>query len=143
MAEEKPVVKQLSQPISIDVAEKDTNKWLDAKRVSSSNREVHKDHVEVITDAIVDGILTLKEDNSFSHKLLFPIEGDSSLDTLDYKSRLKISTVHSHLKGVKGGDADGRILAYVSALTSKPAGVIRALDTQDYSISQAIVVFFL
>lgn len=143
MSGDKPVVKELSKKVDIEVAEKDMSTWLDAKRITESGKETYKDQIETITNAIMDGILSLNDDNSFTHNLLFHIEGDSPISTLEYKSRLKVSTVHSHLKGIKPGDADARICAYVGALTSNPSAVIKGLDTQDYSIAQAISVFFL
>ncbi len=54
-----------------------------------------------------------------------------------------MSTIHSHLQGVKPSDADGRVGAYIAALTSTPKAVINCLDTEDYGIAQSIAIFFL
>ncbi len=136
-------VKKLSQKVSLDVAEEEINKWLDCKRVNAKKRESYEDYIETLINAIADGFLTLSEDNALVQKLRFPLENESPLSELSYKPRLKVSTIHTHLNGVKSSDADGRICAYVAALTSKPKDVIKGLDTEDYSIAQAIAAFFL
>lgn len=141
MAEEKN--KQLSQKVSLDVAKKEVDKWLDYKCVNEKKRESYEEQIEILIDAIADGILTLAEDNTLVHKLLFPLEGELPLSELKYKPRIKVSTIQAHLNGVKSKDADGRLCAYVAALTSKPKAVIQGLDTEDYSVSQSIAIFFL
>lgn len=129
--------------VSRDVAKKEVDKWLDYKRVSDKKRETYEDNIETLTDAIAAGDLILDENHSLIQKLVFPIKSEQPVNELEYKARLKVSTVHTHLNGVKSTDADGRICAYVAALTSKPKDVIKGLDTEDYSIAQAIAVFFL
>ena len=79
-------------------------------------------------------------------ELKFPIEdkgGSTAFKTLEYKPRLNMASIHLHLQGVKSADADGRVCAYVAALTSKPKELIKKLDTEDYGIAQAIAIFFL
>lgn len=137
-------VKQLiPKKVSRDVAEKEITKWLDFKRVNDKKRETQSDSVDVLIDAVADGFLTLNDNHTLVHNLIFPIEGELPVRELEYKPRLKVSTVHTHLNGVKSSDADGRVCAYVAALTSRPKDVIKGLDTEDYSISQSIAVFFL
>ncbi len=142
MAEETKV-KKLNTKISPDIAEEEVDKWLDYKHVSESKRETNKAQIEVITNAIADGYLTLNEDHSFTQHLNFPTEGDAPVTELQFKPRLRVKQIHSHLKGVKADDIDARLAAYVGALTSQPNAVIKGLDTEDYSIAQAIALFFL
>jgi hypothetical protein len=47
------------------------------------------------------------------------------------------------MQGVKASDGDGRVCAYVAALSSQPKEVIKHLDTEDYAIATAVAVFFL
>ena len=93
-------------------------------------------------DAFVDGTVTLNENNVITHHLTFPIGDDGSIATLDFVPRIAVGTLHKHLKGVSAGNADGRILAYISALTNKPSGLIGKMDTEDYSIASSIAIFF-
>jgi hypothetical protein len=127
-----------------EVAENEINSWLDYKKVSPGKRESYKDQIELLVDAVGEGFLTLNpETKVLTQTLSSPIGKDEAVKTLDYKPRLKVSSVHNHLKGVKATDADGRILANVCALTSTNSELIKELYTEDYSISQAIALFFL
>ena len=138
-----PIVKNLSKKVSVDIAKEDVDKWLDYKRVKEKKRESYKEQIEALVDGVADGNLILNEKHELVQTLIFPLEGELPLKELNYKPRLKVSTIHQHLSGIKATDADGRICAYVAALTSKPKDVIKGLDTEDYSIAQAIAVFFL
>lgn len=138
--------------ISKEQAEVEINSWLDYKKVSKSKREENKAYIETLVDAMMDGILSMdgeqdkissKEDYmSFTHFLKFPTEGETPLISLRYKARLKVMTVQSVLRGLKGDDSQAFIIAYACALTSQPKALIQALDTEDYKITQAIAVFF-
>lgn len=130
--------------IAREVALADIERWLNYKRVNDRKREEYKDNIDTLVDAVCDGDLVVAEDCTLVHTLRFPIEtGESKTTTLEYKPRLKMSTVHAHLQGVKATDGDGRLAAYIAALTSKPKAVVLALETDDYSISQSIAFFFI
>lgn len=132
------------EKVSREVAEQEVYAWLDYKKVSTKKRESYKEHTDTLVDAIVDGYLSLnKDDMSFEHTLKFPTEGEMLLTKLTYKPRLKVQTVHLHLQNVKSNDADGRLCAYIAALTSKPKELVKHLDSEDYSIGQSIAIFFL
>lgn len=135
----------MAKLVSKDLATEEINSWLDYKKVSDKKRESQKEQVESLIDAIADGSLTFKDDKTFTfvQVLKFQTEGDSPLTKLEYKPRLKMSTIHSHLQGVKSSDADGRICAYIAALTATPKALINSLDTEDYGIAQSIAIFFL
>lgn len=132
--------------VSKEVAQKDIESWLDFKQVSEKKRESNKDSIESLIEAISEGILSLSDDHKIIHKLKSPIEnkdGDVTVESLEYIPKLKVKNTISYLQGVKGTDVDGRLVAYVCALTSKPSSVIREMDTEDYSVSQSIAIFFL
>jgi hypothetical protein len=129
--------------VAREVAEQEINSWLDYKKVSERKREANKDSIETLVDAVADGSLLLREDKTLVHELKFPTDGDKPLTKLEYVPRLKMSTIHNKLQGVKASDPDGRICAYVGALTSQTIALVRSLETEDYSISQAIAIFFL
>jgi hypothetical protein len=127
-----------------ELAEAEVAKWLDHKRVSEKKRESYTDHIEQLIDGFMEGDLILKDDFILVQNLKNPIKGeDSEIKTLEFKPRIKIGAVHNHLTGVKSSDGDGRVCAYVSALTSRPKDLIRSLYTDDYGLCQAIAVFFL
>lgn len=129
--------------ISRDIGQQEIEKWLDYKKISHKKREIQKDHIDSLVDAICDGSISLKDDFTIVHNLKFPTDGELPVKTLEYKPRLKMETIHMHLQGVKSQDADGRLCAHVAALTSKPKDLVRKLDTEDYTIAQSIAIFFL
>ena len=125
-----------------NVAHKEVEKWLDHKRVKPKHRESNPESIENMVDSFEDGTLVLNEDHSINMELAFPIGEAGKIKTLNFKSRLSVGEIHNNLKGVKSGDTDARIYAYIAALTDQPIGVIRKLDTEDYRVASAIVVFF-
>jgi len=130
--------------VSKEVAEAEVNVWLDYKRVSEKKREAYKEQIESLVDAICEGLLSLKEDKTFIYELREPVgSAETKITKLEFKPRLKMGTIHQHLQGVKPSDADGRVCAYIAALTSTTKSVLSQLDSEDYAIPQSIAIFFL
>jgi hypothetical protein len=131
----------IQEKVSPEVAQQEIEAWLDAKRISSRKREEdgYKQAIETLVDGVVAGILTIREDRTIEHALLFPLDGFA--DKLEYKSRITVEAVNSRMKGVK--DGSGRIMATIAALTDKATAVISKLDTEDFGIAQAVAIFFL
>lgn len=130
------------QVITYEKATEEITEWLDYKKIGSKKREATQEMVETLVSAMCEGYLYKKEDESFVQKLKFPLQNEMTVDTLEYKPRLAVKDVQPHLRGVKGDDGDGRLLAHVAALTNKPKELLRALDTEDNNIAQAIAIFF-
>lgn len=133
------------EKISVELAEQEINNWLESKKIFEAERVRQKQSVETLVDAVVNGFLTVKEDGDLQHTLLFPIgsEEKAQVKTLTYKKRLAERDTRKALKGVSPSDVEGRMLAYIQALTDEAAGIIGALDTSDSRIAKSIVVFFL
>jgi hypothetical protein len=127
------------QVVQIEVAQADIERWLDGTMVMNSKRVASKSDIELMTDAICDGLLVVNEDLTLSQKLLYPLEGVSHLT---YKSRLSVGDPASRLKEFKADDVHGMVLAYVATLTQKPNALIKNIDRKDYRISTAIAGFF-
>lgn len=130
------------EKVSREVATEEVNSWLDYKKISDKKRIAQKDQIDSLVDAVCDGTLTLKADKTFVQELKFT-EGENAILKLEFKPRLKMSVIHSHLQGVKSSDADGRIGAYIAALTNMPKSVIGTMDTEDFGVAQSIALFFL
>lgn len=127
-------------------AQEEVDKWLDFKKVKPQKRENNKEQIELMTDAICDGTLVLDDKMNFVHKLSFPLgnpDSEGKIKELTYKPRLMVRDINAKMKGVKANDPDGRIVGYIAALTDQPSGVITSLDTEDNSLAQQIVAFFL
>lgn len=133
------------QKVTIETAIADVNKWLDYKKISEKKRLVQKDQIDTLVDAVVEGNLILNEDNSWKQILKFPLEGEGNLalKELTFKPRIGVSEAQIQLQKFKSSDADGRVMAYVLALTRTATELIKKLDTEDYSVCQGIAIFFI
>lgn len=134
------------EKISREVAQAEVEKWLDYKRVNSKKRETYEDNIETLVESITNGFLTLGEDHVFQHSLKFPItnsDGETTVSTLEYKPRIKVSEIQKYMQGIKPTDGDGRVAGLIAALTGKTKAIVKDMDTEDYTISQAIAIFFL
>ena len=130
--------------VSREVAEAEVQAWLDKKKVFESNRENNKDSVEILVDGVCQGVLSLDQTTwKFTHKLLFPFGDQIKVEELKYHSRLNDKMLKPYLNGVKPSDAEGRLLAYIAALTGQARAVLEELDTADKKIAMAIAIFFL
>lgn len=132
--------------IPMSAAMEEVEKWLEYKKVKPSKREEYADNIEEIAECISLGIITYDEKtNELKHNLQFPLEndkGESMLSELVYKPRIRVKETKPHMKGVKTGDSDGRVMAYLCAVTNQNRMMLENLDYSDYSISSSIVVFF-
>ncbi len=125
------------------IAVNDVNSWLDYKKVSPSKRQANEQSIETMVNAIEDGDLVVNEDKTLTLTLKIPVTGEVKFDTLVFQPRIPVETLHNSLGGVKATDVDARLLAHVSALTSKGKALIKKLDTEDYDVARAIATFFL
>jgi len=122
------------------VAQNEMNKWLDFKKIKAKKREGLAESIEEVIDSIEDGTLRLDEDKKLIQDLSFPLEGVSELV---FKPRIQAVDINAALKGIKMNDNNGRVIAYISALTGRPKTLISKLDTEDMSIGNTLAVFFI
>lgn len=129
--------------VAKEQAEEELNQWLDHKKVFQTMRDEHKDHIDLLTEALMDGIITINlDDYKITHTLIMPPE-NGKLTQLVYRSRLNDNLLSTHLKGVSATDGDARLHAMAAALTDTMKGVISKLDSStDKKIMMAIVTFF-
>lgn len=128
-----------TQPLTASFEE--LNKWLDFKKVAQRKRETYKDAIETLANGISDGLLTVDDKTyAITQTLSFPA-GD--IKTLTFKPRLTVQDIKNKTATLKAGDSDGRMTAYVSALTDVSMGELSKMDTEDYNICQSIAVFFI
>lgn len=123
-----------------DAAEKEIASWLDYKRIKESTREQYKGQIDVLVEAMQYGDITLNATSYvIKQKLSFPVEG--LIDELEYKARMSVGDLNK--VPTKAGDFDGKVVAYIAALTGKGMSHIQKMDSEDYKIGQAIAVFFM
>jgi hypothetical protein len=131
------------QKVDEEVAKQEVESWLDHKKVGPKKREINQGSIDTMVEAICEGYLELKDDKKFVQKLKFPTTGEISIEELTFAARINMVAVSPKMEGVKNGDVDGRLMAYISALTTKPKDLIKRLDSEDLSLAQSIAIFFL
>ena len=130
--------------INRETAEQTVENWLDYKRVKPAKREAYKASIEMLIDSVESGDLILDQStHNWELNLSFPVGEEKVIDKLIFKPRITIGQINQRLRGVKSSDADGRVTAYVAALTGQSTGVIELLDSSDYDVPQSISVFFM
>jgi hypothetical protein len=132
--------------IAREQADLEVTNWLDKKKIFDETRDKYKEYIELIIDAIVNGVLVLDPNTfEFTHDLSFPLgeEGNASIAQLKYKLRINDKMIQPNMRGVKADDADGRLNAIISTLIGQSKAVVSNLDSQDKRISTAIAVFFM
>ena len=129
--------------VSRDVAEQEIESWLSIRKVRQKKIEGNEDQMENLIEAVQEGLISVNDDGVLTQKLNWPVGENDYLKELKYKVRLKVADSHKHLSGLKAGDMDGRMLAYVCALTNQSKTLIGGMDSDDYGIANSIVVFFL
>ncbi len=118
--------------------------FMDFKKISAKTREQQTEGINALIDGVVEGDLSIDATTKeITQVLKFPLDGEIPVKELKYKPRVNIGTIQAHLQGVKATDADGRILAYIAALTGSVKAVIKNLDTEDHAIGQSIALFFI
>lgn len=129
--------------INKEQATKEIERWLDFKRVRPQKRADQESQIETLIECVMHGTVEVDEDCFLVQNLSFGLGNDESIKQLKYKPRLSVFESQKHLKGVSASDADGRLVAYISALTNSSKNVIGQMDSEDISIGQTIALFFL
>lgn len=129
--------------LNLEDASREIENWLDSKKITQQRRKDLESQIELLVSAMMQGSLSINpETNEFIQKLSFEFGKDVKFNELTFKHRMQMATIHLHMKDVKATDADGRLLAHISALTGKNKEIINKMDTSDYAISSAIAMFF-
>jgi len=131
--------------VTIEIAEAEIESWLDKKKILPGLRDARREHINQLVECIQEGVLELNTETfEFTHNLLEPFgSGEKLTSQLVYKPRLNDKQLQPWMKGVRGDDAEGRMLGYVAALTNTNRLLLELMDTADKRISMAIAIFFL
>lgn len=138
-------MQEKTQIVDVETAIADVNAWLDYKKVTQYKRDENKDSIDAIVSGICEGHLSINPDTyEITQKLIFPIKGeDSEITELKLRPRITVEAIDQRMKNVKPGDVNGRIRAYIGALSRQPEGVIGKIDSEDVSITRHIALFFM
>lgn len=129
--------------VNFETAMSDVTRWLEHKRVKQRKIDANAEINEALAYAIMDGQLILRDDFHWELTLTWPI--GQSVDKLIFKPRMSVFDTKQVNKGVKSDDTMGKIVAYVSALTNQPKGIIEKIEmgSDDHEIMTSIAVYFL
>lgn len=133
----------MKEAVTREVAEREIEAWILKKKILPSVREARTENIKQLVDGIEAGVLTLDEEGKFTHILLFEFGDEQKFTQLTYKARLNDKMLATWMKGVKGDDAEGRMLGYVAALTSTNRSLLELMDSADKRIAMSIAIFFL
>ena len=126
--------------VSHEVAEKEVNKWLDFRRVRKKKREENESSIKDMIEAFEEGILSLDEKtNVIKQALIFETAGKK---VFSFKPTMTVGEGQRRLKGIKAGEHQLMLSAYVAELTGEASEIIRQMNTEDYGISRTIAGFF-
>lgn len=130
--------------ISQEVAQSEINNWLKKRKVFKSQIEQNKGSIDLLVDAMVEGLLTYDPTtNKLTQTLLFPLGDGGVTKEIVWGFRLNQEMQDPHMKGLDIQDIEGRFAAMTAALTESPKSLYKKLDTADSKVSKAILVFFL
>lgn len=133
----------MSDKVERSLAEQEITDWLDKKKVSSSVRESNKDSIDLLVDCICDGEMVKGDKDLLEYTLKHQFGEEEKVTKLTFKPRLNDKMLKPYLNGVKANDAEGRLLAYISALTGVQRAILENMDSVDKKVAMAVVIFFL
>ncbi len=142
------------QVITLEKAQEEVQKWLDYKRLDvyfleEANEGEHKttegteDEIRAAQDMVkqfIRGTLSLNEDFSITHKLMFPIS--ENVKEISYAPRVAVAKIQAKMRGVKKDDMMGFSIAQIAAITNENTSILRNLDSIDMRVAQTICSFF-
>ncbi len=129
--------------VSEEIAEQELSTWFERNNISEEKIEAFADSAKVIKKGICNGHLILNEDGKLTQKLISPIGSKiSPINDITFNTRVNRKMVMPHLNGVKTGDSDGRLLAYMTASVGINKMILAELMPEDQVLADNITVFF-
>jgi len=130
--------------VTQEVAEKDVQKWLDARMTSEKKRKDMHDSIIELESAVMEGNLIVNDNGSLTQKLIVPFGEEETTSTINYKLRITAGDIQKRMVGnkVKAGDIDGRLIVHVCAATGLSFEQVSKMDSVDYSLASTIGNFF-
>ncbi len=140
----KEAVKKLTDEMAIDQLQE----WIVAKCGQKKFDQTEESSLNILCDAMQDGLLILKNDGTATYKLRMPVDGDQDgtkvkvLTELNFKAGLKYKTIKHLLKKIDATDNMGMALAYTAGLTGTPMPILEEMEMWDLTRVQLLMVFF-
>ena len=140
----KEAVKKLTDEMAIDQLQE----WIVAKCGQKKFDQTEENSLDLLRDAMQDGLLILKNDGTATYKLRRPVTGDQDgtkvnvLTELNFKAGLKYKSIKHILKKIDATDNMGMALAYTAGLTGTPMPILEEMEMWDLTRVQLLMVFF-
>lgn len=135
-----------NQKVSLEQATKEVDAWLVSRKTNDKKIASMKEagNYETLVEDVMSGKVVFEGDGEKLVQLLeFPILGETKIDRIIYKGRLKQGDIEPWLSKVKATDGFGILKAYVSAASGEGSAILNKLDQDDYKTSQNIAGFFI
>lgn len=134
--------------INREVAEQEVKGWVKAKgfRASKVEKEDFQESIDLLIDSVMDGLLSVNEDNSLTYKLQYPIQdedGNNVLESMTFNKRLTVGFFTNKMKSSKAKTQEEKTILMISELTGEPAGLIQKVQMADFTELGVIATFFL
>lgn len=140
----KEAVKKLTDEMAIDQLQE----WIVAKCGQKKFDQTEENSLDLLRDAMQDGLLILKNDGTATYKLRRPVTGDQDgtkvnvLTELNFKASLKYKAIKHILKKIDAQDNIGMGLAYTAGLTGAPMPILEEMEMWDFTRVQLLMGFF-
>ena len=130
--------------INVETAAEDVKRWLDFKNVRPSKRQANASYVNELVESVMYGDITIGDDCKITQTLKAPMlapDGSTVLDKIVYKPRVMVKEMSACLTGNSNNDMEATI-AMGAAISGQPLAYMARLDSCDFAVVTAIVVFF-
>lgn len=130
--------------VAEEVAEKEIERWLDARLTSDKKKNDMADSIRELVSAVVEGNLIVNENGTLTQKLIIPFGEESVVKEVNYKLRISAGDIQKRMtfNKIKQGDIDGRLMVHVCAATNLSFEQVGKMDSADYTIASTIGNFF-
>lgn len=131
-----------------EMALEQLQEWVVAKCGQKKFDKTEQSSLDILCDAMQDGLLILKDNGTATYKLRMPVDGDQDgtkvkvLTELNFKAALKYKTIKHILKKIDAEDNMGMALAYTAGLTATPMPILEEMEMWDLTRVQLLMVFF-
>ena len=136
----------MENKVSLEQATIEVDAWLASRKTSNKKITAMKEagNYDTLVDDVMCGKVIFEgEGEKLVQILEFPILGETKIERISYKGRLKQGDIEPWLSKVKGTDGFAILKAYVSAASGEGAAILNKLDQDDYKTSQNIAGFFI
>lgn len=139
---------EATKKLTDKMATEQLEEWIVSKCGQKKYDQTEESSLDILTEAMQDGLLVLKDSGTATYKLKYPVEGDQdgvkvkAVSELNFKAGLKYKQIKPLLKRIDPSDNMGMALAYTAGLTGTAMPMLEELEMWDLTRVQLLMVFF-